>query len=270
MLGARAKSFRTSLISAALLLTVSVAAQTAKPIPLKKVAPPAPPSAGAMRGKPMFVQNCAFCHGRDAAGGETGPDLTRSRLVMRDVTGDKIRGVIHTGRFEKGMPAFPRFTPAQLNDLIAYIRDQTRQLNSKPGGRRGVDVADLQTGDVAAGTAYFNGPWKCSSCHSPTGDLAGIATKYVGLELEKRMLYPEDAKPKVSVTTSSGESFSGVVAYHDEFYFAMIDSDGWYHSWPIKDLQYKIDPALEGHIDLFEKYTDADIHNLMAYLQTLR
>jgi hypothetical protein len=31
-----------------------------------------------------------------------------------------------------------------------------------------------------------------------------------------------------------------------------------------------VDPALNAHVDQFPKYTDADIHNLMAYLQTLR
>jgi hypothetical protein len=27
--------------------------------------------------------------------------------------------------------------------------------------------------------------------------------------------------------------------------------------------------TVEAHVELFSKYTDADIHNLMAYLQTL-
>jgi cytochrome c oxidase cbb3-type subunit 3 len=249
------------LISALLLMGVSAASsQTAKPTSLS------PPS----RGKTLFARNCAFCHGRDAAGGESGPDLTRSHLVTRDVRGDKIRAVVHDGRIAKGMPAFASLTVPQVNDLIAFIRDQTKQLNSKPGGRRGVDVADLQTGNVEQGKAYFNGPGKCSSCHSPTGDLAGIATRRQGLELEMQMLYPQNAKAKLTVTTTSGQTFNGTLTYKDEFHIGMTDSEGWYRSWPIHSVEYKIDSPSDAHIEQFEKYTDDDIHNLMAYLQTLR
>ena len=191
--------------------------------------------------KQLFARHCSFCHGRDAAGGESGPDLTSSRLVVRDVRGDKIRAVVHDGRTEKGMPAFPSLTLPQVNDVIAFIRDQTRKLNAKPGGRRGVDVADLQTGNVEQGKAYFNGPGKCSSCHSPTGDLAGIATRREGLELEMQMLYPQNAKAKLTVTTTSGETFTGTLTFKDEFHIAMTDSAGWHRSWPISDVQYKID-----------------------------
>ena len=267
MMGAVAYRFRTCLlISAVLLIGVSIAAaQAAKPTTAKKPVSTSP-SAAAVRGKSLFARDCSFCHGRDAMGGETGPDLTRSQLVVRDVGGDRIRAVVLNGRPEKGMPAFPKLLPPQLADLIAYVRDQTKKADSKPGARRGVDVADLQTGDADAGKAYFNGPGKCSSCHSPTGDLAG----YVGLELEKRMLYPENAKSKITVTTASGQSFTGTLAYKDEFNIGLTDADGWYKSWPVSEVQYKIDSPADAHIEQFEKYTDDDIHNLMAYLQTLK
>ena len=207
---------------------------------------------------------------RDAAGGESGPDLTRSRSIMRDIRGDRVRAVVHDGRVEKGMPAFPGLAIPQVNDLIAFVRNQAKQLNSKPGGRRGVDVADLQTGNAEQGKAYFNGPGKCSSCHSPTGDLAGIASRREGLELEMQMLYPQNAKAKVTVTTKSGETFTGTLVDKDEFYLSMTDSEGWRRSWPIRSIEYKIDSPSDAHIEQFEKYTDDDIHNLMAYLQTLR
>lgn len=250
----------TFLISALLLVGASPAsAQAAKPA-----------SSELERGQSLFGRDCAFCHGRDAAGGESGPDLTRSRLVARDVRGDRIRAVVHDGRIEKGMPAFARLTAPEVNELIAFIRDQSRKLNSKPGGRRGVEVADLQTGDAEKGKAYFNGPGKCSSCHSPTGDLAGIATRREGLELEMQMLYPQNAKAKLIVTTKSGETFTGTLTFHDEFHIAMTDSDGWHRSWPIHAVEYKIDSPVDAHAAQSEKYTDDDIHNLMAYLQTLR
>jgi cytochrome c oxidase cbb3-type subunit III len=251
------------------LLTVALAtAQAPKKTAVKPDLPEASPEA--LRGRALFGKNCAFCHGKDADGGESGPDLTRSKLVARDVRGDKIRATIHDGRIEKGMPPFPRLAPAEVSDLIAFIRDETKKATSNPGGRKGVDVADLQTGSVDAGKAYFNGPGKCSSCHSPTGDLAGIASRREGLELEMQMLYPQNAKSKVSVTTPAGETVSGTLAYKDEFNIGLINADGWYRSWPVDSVKYKIDSPADGHIELFPKYTDDDIHNLMAYLQTLR
>ena len=271
-MGAVAYRFRFSILTFTLLLSASfLAAQAAKPAtPKKPASASSAPSAAAERGKALFQRDCSFCHGRDAMGGESGPDLTRSNLVVRDVGGDRIRAVILNGRPEKGMPAFPKLGPPQLADIIAFVRDQTKKAVSKPGARRGVDVADLQTGDAEAGKAYFNGPGKCSSCHSPTGDLAGVATRYVGLELEKRMLYPQNAKSKLTVTTSSGQTFTGTLTYKDEFHLGLTDAEGWYKSWPVSEIQFKIDSPADAHVEQFPKYTDDDIHNLMAYLQTLK
>ncbi len=222
-------------------------------------------SAGAM----LFQQNCAFCHGRDAQGGETGPDLTQSRIVRRDRGGDQISQVVRNGRPEKKMPAF-HFSDQEMHSLVAFIHEAQAEAVSRPGGRRGVEVSDLQTGNVNAGREYFNGAGHCSSCHSPTGDLAGVASRYEGLQLEEQMLYPRDAKGKVTVTLPSGQKVTGTVAYEDEFTIALRDSDGNYRSWAINRVKYKIDAPVNAHVEQFSKYSDADIHNLMAYLQTLR
>ncbi len=220
-------------------------------------------------GQSVFQQNCAFCHGRDAAGGETGPDLTRSKLVTDDVAGDKIGDVIRNGRLEKGMPKF-NLSESDLSATVAFIHSQQTKANSQSGKRRGVEVADLQTGNFEAGKKYFNGAGGCSSCHSPTGNLAGIATKYQGLQLEERMLYPRDVKSKATVTLPSGETVSGTVAYIDEFTLALRDSTNTYRSWPLVAIKYTVTDPLAAHVDLFSKYTDEDIHNLMAYIQTLK
>lgn len=227
------------------------------------------PSEEAKLGGALFQQNCAFCHGRDAAGGETGPDLTRSKLVAQDVAGDKIAEVLRQGRPEKGMPPFT-FSAPEVAELVAFIHEQHAQAKLHNGNRRGVDVADLQTGNVAVGRQYFNGAGGCASCHSPTGDLAGIASRYEGLELEERMLYPEDAKSTVTVTLSSGKTLKGTLAYLDEFTVGLRDANGVYRSWPVRSVRYSVDSPVEAHVAQFPKYTDADIHNLMAYLQTLR
>ena len=219
-------------------------------------------------GKGLFQQNCAFCHGRDTMGGESGPDLTRSKLVAADVNGDKISVVVSQGRVPK-MPAF-NFSSEEMAQIVAYIHSQAAMAAKSRGGRRGVDVADLQTGNVEAGKQYFNGAGGCSSCHSPTGDLSGIATRYEGLQLEERMLYPKDVKDKITVTLPTGKVLKGILAYNDEFTVAMREDDGTYHSWPVHSVKYKIDAPEEAHVELFSKYTDDDIHNLMAYIQTLR
>jgi cytochrome c oxidase cbb3-type subunit 3 len=255
-------------VSAVILVGLTASAQT--PAPKKVEGAPPPPSADAKRGETLFGRDCAFCHGRDAGGGETGPDLTRSRLVRRDGTGERVRAVVQGGRPDKGMPPFPRLTAANIADLVAFIRYQITVLDATPGQRRGVEASDLQTGNAEAGKAYFNGPGRCASCHSPTGDLAGIADRYIGLELEKKMLYPENAKSKVTVTTASGQVFSGTLAYKDEFTIGVMDAGGWYKSWPTNDVQYNIDSPAAAHAEQLEKYSDDDIHNLMAYLQTLR
>ncbi len=227
------------------------------------------PPALVQSGATLFRRDCSFCHGRDAGGGETGPDLTRSKLVTADVGGNKIGAVVRTGRPEKGMPRFD-YSDQQIASLIAFIHTQKNNAPTKKGGRKGVDVADLQTGNVEAGKQYFEGAGGCASCHSPTGDLAGIASRYQGLELEEQMLYPKHAKSKVTVTPGSGETITGTLDYLDEFTVGLIDATGAYRSWRTRDVQYKVDPSLNAHVDLFDKYTDADIHNLMAYLQTLR
>jgi cytochrome c oxidase cbb3-type subunit III len=221
------------------------------------------------QGQARFVQDCAFCHGRDAGGGETGPDLTRSKLVADDVNGDKIGPVVRNGRPDKGMPRFSVSDP-ELAALAAFIHDRKKKAETRKGGRRGVDVADLQTGNVQAGIQYFNGAGGCSSCHSPTGDLAGVAKRFQGLKLEQRLLYPRGAKAKASVTLPSGQTVAGELAYQDEFTIAVLDSSGRYRSWPVSAVKFTVDNPAEAHARLLAKYTDDDIHNLMAYLQTLR
>lgn len=219
-------------------------------------------------GDALFHQNCAFCHGRDAMGGESGPDLTESKLVRSDVEGDKIAPVVREGRPGTKMPGF-NFSPSDMQNIVAFLHARVAAASSQQGKRRGVVPADLQTGNVAAGKAYFNGAGGCDKCHSPTGDLAGIATRYQGLQLEERMLYPRDAKSTVTVTLPSGEKVAGTLAYRDEFTIGLIDANGQYHSWSVDRVRYSVDSPAEAHVKLFSQYTDDDIHNLMAYLQTL-
>jgi cytochrome c oxidase cbb3-type subunit III len=260
--GIRAKA----LVAGALLATVPfVAGQTKASKPVSRSAS----TAAVERGKTLFSQNCSFCHGREGFGGETGPNLMDSDVVGGDVGGNKIGPMVRNGRPENGMPAF-KLPAAQIAELAAFLHAQKAKSDSRPGGRRGVSAADLQTGNIEAGKQYFNGAGTCSSCHSPTGDLAGVARRYRGLELEKRMLYPKNPSATVTVTLPSGQTVSGKLAYQDEFTLGLTDAAGWYQSWPASSIKYTINAPAEAHADLLPKYSDDDVHNLMAYLQTLR
>jgi cytochrome c oxidase cbb3-type subunit 3 len=141
------------------------------------------------------------------------------------------------------------------------------------GGRRAVDVSDLQTGNAEAGKAYFAGA--CSRCHSPNGDFSGIAKRLEGLELLKRMLYPALAdgaasRARVTVTRASAEIVSGTLAYRDEFTIALTDSSGAYRAFSAHEVKFSVDDPLQAHVEQLGKYTDDDMHNVLAYLQTLR
>lgn len=221
----------------------------------------------AEQGGGLFQQNCAFCHGRDAMGGETGPDLTTSKLVRRDRTGEATAAVVREGRPNNRMPGF-NFSKEEMDGLVAFIR--ARLTAAHPGGRRGVAVEDLQTGSVEAGRRFFEGAGGCVKCHSAHGDLAGVATRYEGLNLEERMLFPRDAKSTATVTLPSDEKVTGTLAYLDEFTIALRDANGAYRSWATNRVHFTVDSPAEAHVKLFPTYTDDDVHNLMAYLQTLR
>src|SRR5580765_130382 len=141
-------------------------------------------------GEVRFGAQCGFCHGKDATGGELGPDLTRSEIVSKDARGDKIGPVVRAGRPNAGMPSFGTLSQDDLGAIVAFLHSQMDKFAELGGGRRSVDPSDLATGNATAGRDYFNGEGKCSTCHSATGDMAGIGKRLQGLNLLRRMLYP--------------------------------------------------------------------------------
>ncbi len=224
-------------------------------------------------GQVLFASRCGFCHGRDAAGGETGPDLTSSALVRDDVGGDKLIPVIRDGRVENGMPGFA-LGASDMAALVSFMHDQHKKAEAAPGRRRGVTLEDLQTGNADAGKAYFNGAGGCAGCHKPDGDLKGVATRLQPLALLRRMLFPtrgERPNPAtVTVTPPTGPTITGRLVYRDEFTIALTDSTGWYRSYSLDRVGVKVDDPLEAHRAQLGKYTDKDMHDVLAYLQTLR
>jgi len=233
----------------------------------------------AERGRKIFVPACGFCHGNDAHG-KSGPDLVRSALVLHDDKGDVIGPVIRNGRPERGMPAFSALSAEQLADISSFLHSRAADVSN----RFAYKIGDLITGDAQKGATFFNGDGHCGTCHSATGDLAHVATKYEPVELQRRMLYPAPnlidvflgravtplAPTKVTVQLASGERVSGTLDHLDEFAVSMHDSAGWYRSFSRESVTVDVQDPRAAHEGLLPKYTDQEMHDLLAYLETLK
>ena len=224
-------------------------------------------------GEARFASQCGFCHGRDATGGESGPDLTRSRLVAEDTRGDKIGPLLRDGRPNAGMPAF-NLGAEDLNAMVAFMHSQMDKFAALGGGRRSVEPADLATGNAADGRAYFQGAGGCAGCHSPTGDIAGIGKKYQGLALLRRMLYPGGppgpSPAKAIFTLPSGQTITAPLAAEDEFSVTILDPLGARQTYSKTAVKLKVEDPLSAHFTQLGKYTDVAMHNVYAYLETLK
>lgn len=231
------------------------------------------------RGRKVFVPTCGFCHGNDAHG-KSGPDLVRSALVLHDKGGDTIGPVIRNGRPDRGMPAFSSLTAEQIADISTFLHSRAGDVSN----RFAYKIGNIVTGNARKGSAFFNGEGHCDTCHSPSGDLAHIAAKYDAVELQRRMLYPvpnmidvfmgKAVKPpaptKVTVTLASGDKVSGTLDHLDEFNVSLHDSEGWYLSYARDEVQLELKDPRAAHEALLPKYTDEDMHNVLAYLETLK
>jgi cytochrome c oxidase cbb3-type subunit 3 len=227
--------------------------------------------AAAQRGQALFRSTCGFCHGEDATGARA-PDLVRSVIVNHDERGNLLGPVIRNGRPDKGMPSFATLTDAQVADIVAFLHRQAYEALHSGHVSGDYPAAKLLTGNAEAGKEFFYGPGNCSHCHSVTGDLAGIATKMKPIDLQQHMIYPSRKEiPKTAtVTLRDGTRYEGKLAHKDEFEIALVCRDGWYRSWPLNDVKAEIHDPLAAHRELTAKYTDRDIHDLFAYLETLK
>jgi len=220
------------------------------------------------RGQKLFVQSCGFCHGNDATGSRA-PDLIRSASVNHDENGNTIGPIIRSGRPDKGMPGFP-LNDTQITDIAAFLHSRVLAALNSASVEDDYPLQKLLTGNAAAGKAFFEGAGGCTGCHSVTGDLAGVGRKYQPIELQSRILYPGGARPSVTVTLASGKQIAGTLMHIDEFIVAIRDDSGWYHSWPRAQVEAKVNDPLEAHRKLLAVYTDANVHDLFAYLEGLK
>lgn len=234
--------------------------------------------ASANRGAQLFAQSCAQCHGADARGSANAPDLIRSLVVLHDraqqLHGSEMPAVL------KKQPHDFSFTADQLADLSQFF---TRAVNEILRSGYSNRPTNMLSGDAKAGEAFFNGAGGCNKCHSVTGDLAGIATRYDPAALQQRFVFPESgigrgrgagpAAPKVqaTVTLSSGKSVTGTLVRIDDFNVTLVDSSGERETFTrVPGMKVDVTDPFAAHVALLDKYTNAEIHNLTAYLETLK
>ena len=239
------------------------------------VRPPGDPAA-IERGKALYGVNCQFCHGADTRGGDGGPSLLRSGLVLADQRGEQIAPVLRAGR--PGMPKFT-LTDDQIADVAAFVH--TFRAAGYDESR--VKPPSIVVGDARAGEAFFGS--KCGSCHSATGDLRGIASKVADPRLLQQTWLlpgsgggrggppPVQVKPTtVTVTLASGEKVDGRLERIDDFGVSLTTTDGVRRSFSTSGDTPKVEihDPVQPHKDLLRTYTDTDIHNVTAYLVTLK
>jgi mono/diheme cytochrome c family protein len=226
----------------------------------------APDPAAADRGAKLYGPNCAFCHG-ERANGASGPDLVRSTVVLHDEKGETIGPVLLQGRTDKGMPAFSSLTPEQVRDIAEFLHMRV-ELTANRGTYR---VQNIVTGDAKRGQEFFAA--NCAACHSATGDLAHVSARYAPDQLQSRFLWPagRGGVRRATVTTAAGEKVSGTVKRLDDFVVELTDASGAYHSYSREGgLKVEIEDKLGAHRQLLDRYTDSDVHDLTAYLVTLK
>jgi cytochrome c oxidase cbb3-type subunit 3 len=238
------------------------------------------------RGKKIYIAECITCHGPKARGANEGPpnlrgpDLVRSVTVLHDRYGNTIGAFLKKGHMTQSGTPSASFTATQVVDLSHFLHQRVGDtLRSGPFN----SVLNVLTGDAKAGEAYFNGEGKCSTCHSVTGDLAGVAGRYDPPTLQQKFLFPatpsfggrraaKSGKPvTLTVTPPDGPAVTGELDKLDDFDVSLRDSAGDYHSWKrTPALKVEKNDPYAAHNALLQQYTDKNIHDVVAYLETLK
>lgn len=237
--------------------------------------------AGADRGRKIYAAECVTCHGPSARGTERGPNLVRSPIVLRDRYGNSIGPIFKKGHPMQTGASSASLTDAQITDLSHFI---WQRINDTLRGSDVFEPGDVLVGDAKAGEAYFNGEGRCATCHSPTGDLAGYGKRFQPIDIQQRFVFPNTAgrgrgratgpsrqQPTVAVTLPDGTTASGSLVSMDDFHVALRTTTGEYRSWtrtPAMKI-VRTDP-LAAHVELLDRLTDKAMHDVVAYLETLK
>jgi cytochrome c oxidase cbb3-type subunit III len=220
------------------------------------------------RGRVLYELNgCSFCHGKDTRGGDGGPSLLRSQLVLTDQKGERIAGTVLNGVPNTAMVAFT-LKPEQIADIAEFLH--SFKVSGGDAARK--PPPSIVTGNAEAGARFFKE--HCSSCHSPDGDLHAVASRYKApRKLQQRWLMPRNAPPtEVEVWAGTGAPVKGALVTLDEFVVSLTLADGSYRSFERQGSTPKLEvhDPLAGHKALLRTYRDQDIHDVTAFLVTLK
>lgn len=240
----------------------------------------------AERGKSVWAAECINCHGTQARGTDNGPNLVRSTIVLRDRYGSQLGPFLKKGHKTQSGASGAALTDTQVRDLANFLRDR---VNDSLRGSPLFQAQNVLIGDAKAGAEFFNGPGKCSECHSPNSPpLAGIGSRLEPIDIQQRFLFPGGGRGgrgargggpapssasavRVAVTTATGQTTNGVLISMDDFNVTLRDASGEYRTIrrapSVKVV--KTDP-LAAHHAMLEMITDKQMHDVVAYLETLK
>jgi cytochrome c oxidase cbb3-type subunit 3 len=239
----------------------------------------------ATRGRTVWAAECITCHGSQARGTDNGPNLTRSLVVLRDRYGSELGPFLKRGHKMQGGAAASTLTEEQIVDLAHFLR---QRVNDSFRGSPLFRAQNVLVGDPAAGAAFFNGEGKCATCHTATTlSLAGIGARYEPIDLQQRFLFPGPGRGgrgrgpatgppaasavKATVTTAAGESVTGVLLLLDDFNVSLRDAAGGYRTFKRgPGVKVVKDDPLAAHHALLDTLSDKNMHDVVAYLETLK
>jgi cytochrome c oxidase cbb3-type subunit 3 len=272
-------------LAAAVLFGLTVAAQAPPGGLVPGQQRPAGDPARIARGKTLYGISCTGCHGADLRGGDLGgPNLLRSQVALSDREGESILPIIQGSRRDAGMPAIP-MSPEDGKAVAAYVRSVVATIGKQGMPPSvGLPPPSVLVGKAGDGQEYFAA--KCISCHSSTGDLRGIATRIPDPKALQNLWVsgggggrrgptanaPSARTPTVTVTLPSGESIEGRLVRIDDFLVTVRLADGTERTFRRDGEIPKVEvrDPLKTHRDLLAVYTDKDIHDVTAYLVTLK
>jgi len=237
------------------------------------------------KGNGLYGVYCRACHGADLRGGDQGgPNLLRSQLVLNDQNGELILPVVQNGRQNPGMPVMPplNIPEADVKAIATYIHSVAATARGQGAPPPGDPVElNIVVGDPKAGQAYFQKV--CASCHTAES-MQGISTR-VGepMALQNFWVGGGGAGGRggrgggptavtVTVIEANGQKTSGRLVRLDDFMVVLQQEDGMSRSFRRDGDVPKVevsDPR-EAHRKLLTTYTDKDIHDVTAYLVTLK
>ncbi len=223
-----------------------------------------PDKAAAARGVSLFVKNCAFCHGQTAHGA-TGPSLITSDMVLADDHGEHLAPFLKKGSPEKGMPAFATMSDQQLTDIAEFLHVRVEDV----ANRGAYQVLNILVGNAAKGKVYVEG--HCMSCHT-VETFAHIASKFRSPEqLQRNWIWPaHDANITANVKTSSG-TISGRVKLISDFRVTLVYGSGEMRTIDRgPGVEVQINDPLAAHQEMVMTLKNDDMHNVTAYLETLK